>query len=162
MATQKDFVVKNGIIVNQNITIAGKTHDRILDSADVGSVAAGEAISLAIALGQNMANTFKVKTKTNIGTADSDVYTCPSATATTVIGLNLANTTSSAVTADITLVNNDGDNVKIVKTAPISVGGALVAVGGDQKVVLEASDKLQVKSSAASSIDVTLSILEIT
>ena len=62
-----------------------------------------------------MANTFKVKTKTNIGTADSDVYTCPSATATTVIGLNLANTTSSAVTADITLVNNDGDNVKIVK-----------------------------------------------
>ena len=162
MATQKDFVVKNGIIVNQNITIAGKTHDRILDSADVGSVAAGEAISLAIALGQNMANTFKVKTKTNIGTADSDVYTCPSATATTVIGLNLANTTSSAVTSDITLVNNDGDNVKIVKTAPISVGGAPVAVGGDQKVVLEASDKLQVKSSTASSIDVTLSILEIT
>ena len=79
-----------------------------------------------------------------------------------MIGLNLANTTSSAVTADITLVNNDGDNVKIVKTAPISVGGALVAVGGDQKVVLEASDKLQVKSSTASSIDVTLSILEIT
>jgi len=51
MATQKDFVVKNGIIVNQNITINGKAHDRILDSADVGTVAAGEAISLAIALG---------------------------------------------------------------------------------------------------------------
>jgi|TARA_B100000214_G_scaffold199822_1_gene144696 hypothetical protein len=109
-----------------------------------------------------MANTFKVKTKTNIGTADSDIYTCPGGTATTVIGLNLANTTSSAVTADITLVNNDGDNVKVVKTAPISVGGALVAVGGDQKIVLEASDKIQVKSSAANSVDVTMSILEIT
>ena len=68
MATQKDFVVKNGIIINQNLTINGKTHDRILDSADVALVArsvavdsagdltgvadpAGTAVALAIALG---------------------------------------------------------------------------------------------------------------
>ena len=55
MATQKDFVVKNGIIVNQNITINGKAHDRILDSADVLVVSplgdpAGTAVALAIAL----------------------------------------------------------------------------------------------------------------
>ena len=109
-----------------------------------------------------MPNTFKVKTKKNIGTADSAVYKCPGATATTIIGLNLANTTSSAVTSDITLLNADGDSCKILKTAPISTGGALVAVGGDQKLVMEAGDIIQVKSSAASSIDVTLSILEIT
>ena len=57
MATQKDFVVKNGIIVNQNITIAGKTHDRILDSADVGSVAAGEAINLEVVTVQETLDT---------------------------------------------------------------------------------------------------------
>tara|TARA_Y200000002_G_scaffold11737_1_gene9610 strand:- start:351 stop:527 length:177 start_codon:yes stop_codon:yes gene_type:complete len=55
-AQQKDFVVKNGIIVNQNITINGKSHDRILDSADVLVVSplgdpAGTAVALAIALG---------------------------------------------------------------------------------------------------------------
>ena len=72
------------------------------------------------------------------------------------------NTTSGAVTSDITLLNADGDSCKIVKTAPISVGGALVAVGGDQKLVMEAGDIIQVKSSTASSVDVTLSILEIT
>ena len=109
-----------------------------------------------------MPNTFKVKTKKNIGTADSAVYTCPGATATTIIGLNLANTTSGAVTSDITLLNADGDSCKILKTAPISTGGALVAVGGDQKLVMEAGDVIQVKSSTASSIEVTLSILEIT
>ena len=109
-----------------------------------------------------MANTFKVKTKKNIGTADSAVYTCPGSTQTTIIGMNLANTTSSAVTSDITLLNADGDSCKILKTAPISVGGALVAVGGDQKLVMEAGDIIQVKSSTASSVDVTLSILEIT
>ena len=56
MATQKDFVVKNGIIVNQNITINCKTHDRILDSADVLVVSpagdpAGTAVAFAISLG---------------------------------------------------------------------------------------------------------------
>ena len=109
-----------------------------------------------------MPNTFKVKTKKNIGTADSAVYTCPGGTATTIIGLNLANTTSGAVTSDITLLNNDGDSCKILKPAPISVGGALVAIGGDQKLVMEATDIIKVKSSAATSIDVALSILEIT
>ena len=109
-----------------------------------------------------MANAFKVKTKKNIGTADSAIYTCPTSTQTTIIGLNLANTTSSSVTTDITLLNNDGDSCKILKTAPIAVGGALVAVGGAQKLVMEANDVIQVKSSAASSVDVTLSILEIT
>ena len=109
-----------------------------------------------------MPNTFKLKTVNNIGTSDSDVYTVPSATATTIIGMNLANITNSAVTADITLVNNDGPNVSIVKSAPIPVGGSLVAIGGDQKLVMEASDIIKVKSSAATSIDVALSILEIT
>ena len=83
-------------------------------------------------------------------------------TSTTVIGMNLANITNSAVTADITLVNNDGPNISIVKSAPIPVGGSLVAIGGDQKLVMEASDIIKVKSSAATSIDVALSILEIT
>ena len=109
-----------------------------------------------------MPNNFKLKTVNNIGTSDSDVYTVPSATSTTVIGMNLANITSSAITADITLVNNDGPNVNIVKSAPRPVGGSLVAIGGDQKLVMEASDIIKVKSSAATSIYVALSILEIT
>ena len=51
MATQKDFVVKHGIIVNTSITLGGKTVTDLVDSATVSTIAAGEAISLAIALG---------------------------------------------------------------------------------------------------------------
>ena len=109
-----------------------------------------------------MANTFKVKTVNNVGTSDSDVYTCPSATQTTIIGMNLANITTSAVAADITLVNNDGDSCFVVKNAPIASGGSLVTVGGDQKLVMEANDIIKVSSDTASSVDVSLSILEIT
>ena len=51
MATQKTIVVKNGIKVNTSITLGGKTVTDLVDSATVSTIAAGEAISLAIALG---------------------------------------------------------------------------------------------------------------
>jgi hypothetical protein len=51
--------------------------------------------------------------------------------------------------------------VFLVKNASVPAGGALVPVGGDQKVVVEASDVIQVQSSAATSLDVIVSVLEI-
>ena len=58
--------------------------------------------------------------------------------------------------------NNDGDNIYLIKSAPVPVGSTLVVVGGEQKVVLNASDVLKVTSNISSSADVALSILEIT
>jgi hypothetical protein len=109
-----------------------------------------------------MANAFKLKTDTGVGTGAATIYTCPSSTETTIIGLSVANITSSSISVDVQLENNDGDNIYLVKAAPVPVGSSLVVVGGDQKVVMEASDILKVTSSAATSADVALSILEIT
>ena len=109
-----------------------------------------------------MANTFKIKTDTAVGTGAATIYTCPSSTATTIIGLSIANIVASQITVDVQLENNDGDNIYLVKAAPVPVGSALVVVGGDQKVVMEASDVLKVTTNTASSGDVALSILEIT
>ena len=109
-----------------------------------------------------MANTFKIKTDTAVGTSAATIYTCPSATQTTIIGLSVANIVASQITVDVQLENNDGDNIYLVKAAPVPVGSALVVVGGDLKVVMEASDVLKVTTNTASSGDVALSILEIT
>ena len=109
-----------------------------------------------------MANTFKIKTDTAVGTSAATIYTCPSATQTTIIGLSVANIDASQITVDVQLENNDGDNIYLGKAAPVPVGSALVVVGGDQKVVMEASDVLKVTTNTASSGDVALSILEIT
>ena len=108
-----------------------------------------------------MANTFKLATDTAIGTSPATVYTCPSATATTIIGLTVANIVTSQIEVDVQVTNNDGDNVYLIKNAPVPVGSSLVVVGGEQKVVLESSDTIQVTSNTASSADVALSILEI-
>ena len=83
-------------------------------------------------------------------------------TETTIIGLTCANVTTSAVTADVVHVDSSANNTHLVKTATVPAGGSLVVVGGDQKVVLQVGDLIKVKSSAASSIDVVMSILEIT
>jgi hypothetical protein len=53
-------------------------------------------------------------------------------------------------------------NYYLIETAVVPVGGSLVVVGGDQKVVLQASDILVAVTSAASSADVVASYLEIT
>ena len=42
-----------------------------------------------------MANTFKLKTKANVGITTQNVYVVPSATTTVVIGITLANVSGS-------------------------------------------------------------------
>ena len=110
-----------------------------------------------------MANAFKNKTQREVGTALTAIgsYTVGGSTETTVIGLTIANTTTVAIEVDATL-NNGTNDFYIVKNAPVPAGGSLVAVGGDQKVVMEAGDSIKVKSDSGTSCDVIMSILEIT
>ena len=110
-----------------------------------------------------MANTFTRKTSQNIGATATQIgaYTVPSSTTTIVIGLTCTNTTGSAITANVFLGNATA-NTYIVANAPISSGASLIPVGGDQKIVMITGDKIYVQSSAATSIDAILSIMEIT
>ena len=110
-----------------------------------------------------MANAFKNKTQRQIGTSLTAIesYTVGGSTETTVIGLTIANTTTSVIEVDAAL-NNGSNDYYIVKNAPVPAGGALVAVGGDQKVVMMPGDSIKVKSDTATSADVIMSILEIT
>jgi hypothetical protein len=109
-----------------------------------------------------MANSFKLITDTGVGTSAATIHTGPSSTETTIIGLSVANIHTSQIEVDVQLENNDGDNIYLIKSAPIPVGSTLVVVGGEQKVVMNTSDVLKVTSDTATSADVALSILEIT
>ena len=112
-----------------------------------------------------MANTFKAKTKLNVsGSAGSPstIYTVPSSTTAVVLGLTLSNTTAStSITVTVKMENNDGDNITVLKNAPVPSGGSLEVMSGN-KIVMEASDVLKVYASGASSCDCLLSIMEIT
>ena len=108
-----------------------------------------------------MANTFTSYMNKNVGTSAATVVTVGASTQTTIIGLDVANTTASPITADVYITRSAVDYY-LIKSAVVPVGGALVVVGADQKVVLITSDALKVVTSAASSADVVTSVLNIT
>ena len=110
-----------------------------------------------------MANNFRNYTLKAAGATAQNAYAAGAGVQATVIGMTIANITGSPISANVILSGgNITSNVYLVKDATIAPGGALVPVGGDQKLVLEAGDYLQVSASVASSADVITSVLEIT
>ena len=111
-----------------------------------------------------MPNIFTNSLKPGIGTANTTVYQGPNATQSTVIGLSISNRTTGntiQVSAYILDSTNNYSQTYIVNNATVPIGGTLVAVGGDQKLVIKANDSIQVTSSVNGSADAVLSVLQI-
>ena len=107
-----------------------------------------------------MSNSFKNFFLKNATTTAANVYVAPAATQATIIGMTIGNTTLSPISANVTVVSG-GTTHFMVQNAIISNGGALVPIGGDQKLVMEAGDFMQVQTSVTNSADVIVSVLEI-
>ena len=114
-----------------------------------------------------MANLFKQKSSANVQNfANVGDYSVPTGCVATVIGMTLANMANTGLTVDVQVNKGTGGagNINILKDAPIPVGGSLVVVGGDQKVVLEVNQSMQVnvtsRASAPGNVDAVMSILE--
>jgi len=107
-----------------------------------------------------MANVFKLRTKANVGVTTTAVYTVPAATTTTVIGITLANTSGSSINVGVGVSRVTSDSVKLLKDAPIPQGSTLEFMQGN-KIVLEATDTITVVSDTASSLDASITILEL-
>ena len=108
-----------------------------------------------------MANTFKLKTKANVGVTTSNVYAVPSATTAVVIGVTLANTSGSSINVGIGINRGSSDDVKLMKSVPIPQGSSFEFMSGN-KIVLETTDTFVAESDVNNSLDVALTIMEIT
>ena len=129
-----------------------------------------------------MANTFLRKTSKSVGIAANDAgwwqvgansagatqtgrYEVGANTTTTVIGFSITNVTSSSVDVDVaigTTMANVASDVALASSVPIPSGSTLVLFGGDQKLNMVTGDLIKIKSSANNSVDVVMSVLEIT
>jgi hypothetical protein len=109
-----------------------------------------------------MANTFKNSISASIGITETTIYTAPAATVTTVIGVSVANRVNQNINVDVKLNDTTGGKSAYICTGSlVPPGSNIVLVGGDQKVVLKATDYLTLKSNVASSADIIISVLEI-
>lgn len=107
-----------------------------------------------------MAQTYLSSPVSSVGTSNVNLLTVPVATTGLIIGLCLSNTTSATILATVTLTRG-ATSYSLCTNAQIPAGSSILPIGGDQKVVLMASDVLKVKSSVASSMDAILSYVQI-
>jgi len=95
-------------------------------------------------------------------TADTAVYTCPSATTAVVLLCQVANVDGSN-SADLYLDYYDSSTTTakaLAHTIAIPGDAAINPIGG--KLVLEAGDELRAWASAASDLEIVVSVVEIT
>ena len=114
-----------------------------------------------------MAQDFERSIARNVGTSAVTIMTSNSDD--TVVGLNIANTTTSQVTATVTIESDTSNrsgsndeanqNVELVTNAPIPSGASLELLAGN-KVIMETTDVLKLTATGAT--DIALSIMEIT
>ncbi|MBD1146413.1 hypothetical protein IDH09_01535 [Pelagibacterales bacterium SAG-MED28] len=104
-----------------------------------------------------MAQNFRRYTSNDVGTGAATIFTADSFD--TVVGISLANITTSTVEASVYI--NDGSNdIYLVKDAPIAAGGSLQVLDGGAKFVVHSGDALKVISDTASSLDVWVSAVD--
>jgi len=111
-----------------------------------------------------MANTFKSDTKSSLVTAaitdvSATVVTAGGNATLIILGILASNKTNTSANVDIYIDKNSGDNVYLIKDAPVPAGSTLEIINGN-KIILESSDKIQARSGTATAIDLTVSYLE--
>ena len=108
-----------------------------------------------------MANTFKNASLVDVGQTAETLYSTPAATTTVILGVALAN--KNAYNVKVTLEFTDTSATTTAKVIPeVTIpGNTTLEVLAGQKYILEATDVLKCTCDTASSLDVTLGIMEI-
>ena len=111
-----------------------------------------------------MANTFKIDTKSSVVTdavsnSNATVVTAGGSATLVLLSCLVSNKTGSSADVDVYLVTNTGDDVYIIRNAPVPAGSSLEIISGS-KIIMESSDVLRIRSGTATALDVAVSYLE--
>ena len=106
-----------------------------------------------------MANTFKIDTKSSVSTSGTDVVTAGGSATLVVLSILISNKTAASAQVDVFMNKNSGDDVFLIKNAPVPAGSSLEIISGS-KIILESSDLLRINSGTASALDAAVSYLE--
>lgn len=111
-----------------------------------------------------MANTFKIETKSSLVTdavsnTTTNVLSAGGSATVILLSVLISNKTGTSANVDVFLVTNTGDDVFLIKSAPVPSGSSLEIISGS-KIIMESSDVLRARSDTASALDISISYLE--
>lgn len=101
-----------------------------------------------------MANTYNRYTASSVGVVASTIYTVPTSTTTVLMGCHVANVTDASINVTIKAAG-----ITVGKDIPIPSGSGLDVLNGS-RINLNAADTVTVQSSAPTSADVIVSMME--
>ena len=104
-----------------------------------------------------MAQDFERNTANAVGTSAVTLRTANSDD--TIVGIHVANVTSSQITVEV-YINAGSNDIHLQKDTPIPAGSALQVLDGGAKLVMVSGDALKIKSNTASSADVWVSVVD--
>ena len=102
-------------------------------------------------------NAFKTTTVTVTDTI-GNVYTCPSGYSAVVLLAQVSNITGNTITVSGNIYQLAGNNVSLVKEAPLPANDAINLVGG--RLILQTGDSFAVGANVNAASQLTLSVLE--
>ena len=111
-----------------------------------------------------MANTFKIATKSSLVTTAitdtaTNILTAGASATHVLLSILVSNKTGTSADVDIYLVTNTGDDIYIIRNAPVPGGGSLEIISGS-KIIMESSDVLRARADTATALDISVSYLE--
>ena len=111
-----------------------------------------------------MANTFKIDTKSSVVTdavssTNTNVVTAGGSATLVLLSCLVSNKTASSADVDVYLVTNTGDDVYIIRNAPVPAGSSLEIISGS-KIIMQAGDVLRINAGTATALDAAVSYLD--
>lgn len=111
-----------------------------------------------------MANNFKVDTKSGlltdaVSSATTNVLTVGATSTLVLLSVLASNKTGSSANVDIYLVTSTGDDVYLIRNAPVPAGSSLEIISSS-KIIMESNDVLRARADTAAALDIAVSYLE--
>jgi len=109
-----------------------------------------------------MPTLFKHEVVTGVGTTPVDVLQIQEGVRATVVGCNLANTTDyDTVVANVFVISENSTQANYIRGVAIPPNSSVKLITQGEKLILPATSGIRITSDTESSIDVTISYVEI-
>lgn len=95
----------------------------------------------------------------DVGTTPVTILNPGASKNSTILGLNICNKTYNAITADA-YITWSGNNYYVFKSLALDPNTTIVAIGDNQRLIIDSNQTLNIVTSANSSIDVIVSFAE--
>ena len=103
--------------------------------------------------------TLNLKLKMRLSNTTTNVLSAGASATVILLSVLVSNKTGSSANVDIYLVTSTGDDVYLIRNAPVPAGSSLEIISGS-KIIMESSDILRARADTATALDISVSYLE--